>query len=118
MNTEYQSYPRRSSYITPEHAPARHAFFPGAEPLSIFLSIYLSIAGTRTMNTNNKNIHTEYQSYPRRSSYITPEHAPAMHAFFPGAEADGPRMVEAGHWVHAERPDEFVALVEGFCEGG
>ena len=39
-----------------------------------------------------------------------------MRALFPGAEAGGPQVVEAGHWLHAERPDEFVALVEGFCQ--
>jgi pimeloyl-ACP methyl ester carboxylesterase len=50
----------------------------------------------------------------RKSSYILREYEPAMRRFFPGAEEGGPHVVEAGHWLHAERPDEFVGLVDGF----
>lgn len=52
-----------------------------------------------------------------RSSYVLPEYESTMRAFFPGAEEGGALMIEAGHWLHAERPDEFVRLVDEFCVG-
>ncbi|WP_448202882.1 alpha/beta fold hydrolase [Azospirillum sp. sgz302134] len=47
-----------------------------------------------------------------RSDYITPDHEPAIRRHFPSARIE--MLVGAGHWLHAERPDEFAALVEGF----
>ncbi|MEM9009825.1 MAG: alpha/beta fold hydrolase [Pseudomonadota bacterium] len=47
-----------------------------------------------------------------RSDYVGPEHAPAIHAQFPGAEIQ--EIADAGHWLHAEAPDAFVAAVEAF----
>jgi len=50
-----------------------------------------------------------------RSDYVRPEHRPAIRALFPTAEfATVPR---AGHWVHAENPEGFLALVEAFLAG-
>jgi len=46
------------------------------------------------------------------SDYITPEHAPLIHRHFPNARIE--MIPGAGHWVHAERPEEIAALVEGF----
>jgi pimeloyl-ACP methyl ester carboxylesterase len=43
------------------------------------------------------------------SSYIRPEHAPAIAAIFPRAETHV--VAGAGHWVHAEKPAEFGALL-------
>ena len=44
------------------------------------------------------------------SSYVLPKHEPAIRALFPAAEV---HTVEgAGHWVHADRPAEFNALLE------
>ena len=46
------------------------------------------------------------------SDYIRPEHHEAIRRRFPKAEI---RMVEgAGHWIHAERPDEFATMIEHF----
>lgn len=46
------------------------------------------------------------------SNYIRPEHHEAIRRHFPNARIE---MIEgAGHWVHAERPDEVARLVEGF----
>ncbi len=46
------------------------------------------------------------------SDYIRPEHHDAIRRYFPKAEI---RMIEGvGHWLHAERPAEFAAMVEGF----
>lgn len=48
-----------------------------------------------------------------KSDYILPEHHAAIRRRFPKAEI---AMIEgAGHWLHAERPDEFAALVERFA---
>lgn len=46
------------------------------------------------------------------SDYITPEREPAIRRHFPAANV---QMVPgAGHWIHAERPEEFAAMVEAF----
>ena len=47
-----------------------------------------------------------------RSSYIKPEHRPLIERLFPDAEH---AVIEgAGHWVHAERPAEFLDRVRPF----
>jgi pimeloyl-ACP methyl ester carboxylesterase len=47
-----------------------------------------------------------------RSSYVRPEHRAAILARFPRAEF---AVLEgAGHWLHAERPREFIAAVDAF----
>ena len=47
-----------------------------------------------------------------RSSYIQAEHRPLIARLFPAAEH---AVIEgAGHWVHAERPAEFLTLVRRF----
>ena len=47
-----------------------------------------------------------------RSPYIKPEHRPLIERLFPNAEHV---VIEgAGHWVHAERPAEFLARVQPF----
>ncbi|HYG90199.1 MAG TPA: alpha/beta fold hydrolase [Azospirillum sp.] len=47
-----------------------------------------------------------------KSDYIVPEQAPAIRHHFPAAQVE--MILDAGHWVHAERPEEFAALVETF----
>jgi pimeloyl-ACP methyl ester carboxylesterase len=47
-----------------------------------------------------------------RSHYVRPEHRPAIERLFPKARMV--QMPEAGHWLHAERPDAFLALVAPF----
>jgi esterase len=50
-----------------------------------------------------------------RSRVLRPQHEPAIRTLFPNAEL---ACVEAaGHWVHAERPAEFTALIEPFLAG-
>ncbi len=47
-----------------------------------------------------------------RSGYIRPEYAPAMRALFPRV-----RLVtvkNAGHWVHADQPEVFLAALRRF----
>jgi esterase len=47
-----------------------------------------------------------------RSNYIKPEHRPLIARHFPHAEHA--RIAGAGHWVHAERPAEFLTEVRRF----
>jgi len=47
-----------------------------------------------------------------KSDYITEEQFDAIEKHFPNAQIE--MMGDAGHWVHAERPDEFAAMVEAF----
>jgi esterase len=50
-----------------------------------------------------------------KSSYLRPEHEGAIRALFPKAIVA--RIDDAGHWLHIERPQEFLALVERFFAG-
>lgn len=46
------------------------------------------------------------------SDYIRPEHRARIKALFPMAQQA--RLPGAGHWLHAERPREFIAAAETF----
>ena len=46
------------------------------------------------------------------SDYVRPDHATVIERYFPNAEIR--RIGGAGHWVHAERPEAFLAEVEKF----
>lgn len=48
------------------------------------------------------------------SPYVTPAMYPRIRALFPAAEIE--TIEGAGHWLHAERPAEFLAHVEGWLE--
>ncbi|MCR0982269.1 alpha/beta fold hydrolase [Roseomonas populi] len=47
------------------------------------------------------------------SPYIKPEDRPGIRALFPHARFL--TVKGAGHWVHADQPDGFAAVVEGFA---
>lgn len=47
-----------------------------------------------------------------RSEYVRPEYRPAIRALFPNAKFTS--LKGAGHWLHADAPDAFVAVVEAF----
>ena len=47
-----------------------------------------------------------------RSDYIRPEHAPAMRALFPRVQSV--TVKGAGHWVHADQPEVFAAVLRRF----
>jgi pimeloyl-ACP methyl ester carboxylesterase len=49
-----------------------------------------------------------------RSPYIRPDHHVAFHALFP--QARFATVPKAGHWVHAENPTGFLALLEPFLD--
>jgi esterase len=46
------------------------------------------------------------------SDYIQPAHRPAIRALFP--EARFVTLKNAGHWLHADNPSGFVAVIEAF----
>ena len=48
-----------------------------------------------------------------RSRYVRPEHRPAIAALFPAARFVTLR--NAGHWLHADDPEGFLAVVEAFA---
>lgn len=47
------------------------------------------------------------------SNYILDEDFHGIQAYFPDSEIS--TIPNAGHWVHAEAPDEFIEKVLGFC---
>ena len=47
-----------------------------------------------------------------RSTYLRPEHEPAIRRLFPNAEIAV--IDNAGHWLHAEQPAAFLAIIEAF----
>ena len=51
-----------------------------------------------------------------RSDYVRPEHRPAIRALFPHARFATLR--DAGHWLHADDPDGFVAAAAAFLAAG
>ena len=51
-----------------------------------------------------------------RSDYIRPEHRPAIRALFPAARFV--TVKDAGHWVHADNPSGFAAVLEAFLAPG
>jgi esterase len=50
-----------------------------------------------------------------RSDYLRPEHEPEIRRLFPAARIA--LVADAGHWLHAERPQAFLDLVEPFLAG-
>jgi esterase len=54
--------------------------------------------------------------YGGKSNYVRPEHHATIKEYFP--EAVFEEVAEAGHWVHAERLDDFLAVVTPFLAEG
>ena len=50
-----------------------------------------------------------------RSDYVRAEHHARIRALFPAARLAA--VPGAGHWVHSENPDGFLALLEPFLDG-
>ncbi|KAG9089218.1 hypothetical protein FS749_001524 [Ceratobasidium sp. UAMH 11750] len=46
-----------------------------------------------------------------KSKYINRRNTPVMEQYFPNMKLE---VLDAGHWVHAEKPNEFVELVSKF----
>lgn len=80
-----------------EHAMPRLAGFPAMPPGARYAGPALFIGGGR-------------------SAYLRPEHEPEIRRLFPAARIV--RIADAGHWLHAERPQAFLDLVEPFLAAG
>ncbi|MGX9349592.1 alpha/beta fold hydrolase [Shimia sp. W99] len=48
------------------------------------------------------------------SEYVRPEHRPVMRALFPKARFA--KITGAGHWLHAEKPREFIQSVQAWLD--
>jgi esterase len=48
-----------------------------------------------------------------QSNYIREEDYDQIHSYFPLAEIH--TIEKAGHWIHAEAPEEFISEVLGYC---
>ncbi|KAG8681322.1 hypothetical protein FRC09_017566 [Ceratobasidium sp. 395] len=46
-----------------------------------------------------------------KSKYINRRNTPVMEQYFPNMKLE---ILDAGHWVHAEKPQEFIELVSNF----
>lgn len=42
----------------------------------------------------------------------SPSHHPEIRRLFPGAQIQ--TVPDAGHWIHADRPQDFMAAIRGF----
>jgi pimeloyl-ACP methyl ester carboxylesterase len=51
-----------------------------------------------------------------RSRYVRAEHRPAIAALFPAARVV--TLKNAGHWLHADDPEGFLAVAEAFAPAG
>jgi pimeloyl-ACP methyl ester carboxylesterase len=76
-----------------EQAMPRLGEFPELPPTAVYNGPALFVAGGQ-------------------SDYLRPEHEPAIRRRFP--RADIARIDNAGHWLHAEQPQAFLAIVERF----
>ena len=79
-----------------EQAMPRLGEFPDLPPTAVYDGPALFIAGGQ-------------------SDYLRPGHEPAIRRRFPRAEIA--RIDNAGHWLHAEEPQAFLAIVERFLAG-
>ena len=46
------------------------------------------------------------------SDYIRAAYEPAIRGYFPNAQIV--KIKGAGHWLHADKPDEFIKVVRNF----
>jgi pimeloyl-ACP methyl ester carboxylesterase len=46
-----------------------------------------------------------------RANYVKPEYYPKIREIFPRAQIE---MLDTGHYIHSEKPNEFVQKVEQF----
>jgi pimeloyl-ACP methyl ester carboxylesterase len=49
----------------------------------------------------------------KRADYVADSDRPAMRSMFPSLEWGD---IDAGHWVHAEAPEDFARMVESFLQ--
>ena len=70
----------------------------------VFLEIYGNlISGNEVLFIRGQN-----------SNYILDEDSTIIEQKFPGSQLE--TIEHAGHWVHAERPDEFLRVLNKFLQ--
>ncbi len=52
--------------------------------------------------------------YGEKSNYVVDQYRDLILSYFPSAEFQG--IPGAGHWLHAEAPQEFLTIVKGFLK--
>ena len=86
-------YAWRINLDTIENAMAQLMAFPAADRVRPFQGRVLFIAG-------------------ERSTYVLPEHSATINQLFPRAAIE--RLSDVGHWLHSERPEQFLSIVRLF----
>ncbi|TNY19861.1 Alpha/Beta hydrolase protein [Rhodotorula diobovata] len=79
-------------------------FLKGASPLLV--------AVRRGVSRGLADSRTRSNFAGAKSKYINSRNIPIIKQFFPNSQLE---TLDAGHWVHAERPKEFVELLHTFC---
>jgi esterase len=75
------------------------------------------IAGFADIEAWDAPVHAQYDGPAlciagASSHYVRPEHRPIIRALFPRARFV--TLKNAGHWLHADNPSGFIAVVEAF----
>ena len=132
LNTDISSYSERASIekiITEKIGDARTTAF-------LLKNLYRAENGSYRWRLNARSLYdnlnelmgpipadvtSEVTGFPvlfikgSDSGYLPGSHFPDISNLFPAAEF---KIIEgAGHWLHAEKPDEFTESVQAFLEG-
>jgi esterase len=98
----------------------------------LLMSLYRRYDGSYAWRFNLEGLQRNYAAYLRaplfeeaypgsalflrgaRSDYVTEAHLADIERQFPLARLE--TLADCGHWLHAEQPDQFNALVRGFLD--
>ena len=80
------------------------------EVLAYTLDCILGFPETRDLHFPGPSLFV----YGGRSDYVTGEGLPRIRLLFPHARLHG--IPDAGHWVYADQPEAFLAVVSGFLK--
>ncbi|KAJ3216093.1 hypothetical protein HK099_006018 [Clydaea vesicula] len=75
----------------------------------IDLMIQIDKKGVQSANEADKILATEIPG--SKSDYVVKEREDSIQKYFPNSTIE---YLDTGHWVHSERPKEFLSLVENF----
>ncbi|TFK35617.1 Alpha/Beta hydrolase protein [Crucibulum laeve] len=109
-----QLHPHLHSPTPLEHT---HAHF--SLPLSILQSALPSLGQFPYSWTNTQDVNRKWDGpvllvKGAKSGHVQKEHLLAMRTFFPQVKVE---VMDTGHWVHVEKPNEFKNCVLTFLEG-
>jgi esterase len=98
----------------------------------LLMSLYRDEDGSYAWRFNLQGLQRNYAAYLKapefeeaypgpalflrgaRSDYVTDAHLAEIERQFPAAHTE--TLADCGHWLHAEQPDQFNALVRGFLD--